>query len=338
MKKKSLKSLVSLLVAGSMLMPIVGSAQSTTTTATTTAQINSITSLIQQIQALQSQIDALKASQTTLQTQTATEFNTFLSDLSLGSRGDAVLALQALLAANSSIYPEGLITGFFGKATEKALKKLQKENGIEQAGRVGPKTRALLNRLLKDHRIALEDDDDDGDDNNDEDNDGDNRRTNRGKGKRPCAVVPPGQLIASGWLRKHDGIEQVVRECQKLPKGILEILDGRDGKPASTTPATTTPDTTAPNILGLVVRDVERTKAEISWTTNEYATSTLWYSTSSPMNTASASTIQKSTFKLSHSYDLESLVASTTYYYLIKVSDIFGNTATSIQNSFTTSN
>jgi len=156
MKQKLLIPITSLFVAGLMFVPSVGTAQSTTTT----SQINSISALLQQMQALQVQIDALRASQKTLQVQVATEFNTFVTSLSLGSRGDAVTALQALLAANPDVYPEGLITGYFGKATEKALKRLQKENGLEQVGRVGPKTRALLNRLLGDNPIAFEDDDD----------------------------------------------------------------------------------------------------------------------------------------------------------------------------------
>ena len=108
MKRKLLIPLTSLVLAGSMLMPVIGSAQSTTTT----AQINSLTALIQQIQALQAQIDALKASQITLQAQVSTEFSAFVTSLSLGSQGDAVTALQALLAANQNIYTEGFITGY----------------------------------------------------------------------------------------------------------------------------------------------------------------------------------------------------------------------------------
>src|SRR3990167_221259 len=143
MKRKLLTSLTGLALAGSMLIPSIGMAQSTTTT----TQINSISALLQQLQALQSQIEALKASQNSLKSQTATEFNAFITSLSLGSQGDAVAALQALLAANPDIYPEGLITGYFGKLTENALKRLQKQNSLEQVGHVGPKTRALLNRL-----------------------------------------------------------------------------------------------------------------------------------------------------------------------------------------------
>ena len=321
MKRKLLIPLTSLVLAGSMLMPVIGSAQSTTTT----AQINSISALIQQIQALQAQIDALKASQITLQLQIATEFNAFVTSLSLGSRGDAVAALQALLAANPNIYPEGLITGYFGKATERALRRLQKENGLEQVGHVGPKTRALLNRLLKDNPIAFEDDDD----NDDDDNATSTRRKNKGENRRLCAAVPPGHLIAPGWLKKHDGVRPIVPECQKLPKGIAQ--KGDDWKAGSTTP-----DTVAPSIMNLSATNTASTTASITWSTNEKATSTLWYSITTPLNTTTTARIDESTWQTSHAYSLSGLTASTTYYYLVKVSDKSNNTTTSSEQSFTT--
>ncbi|OHB10027.1 MAG: hypothetical protein A3G05_01910 [Candidatus Zambryskibacteria bacterium RIFCSPLOWO2_12_FULL_45_14] len=318
MKRKLLASLTSLVVAGSMLVPMIGSAQSTTTT----AQINSLTALIQQIQALQAQIDALKASQTTLQAQISTEFIAFVTSLSLGSRGDAVAALQALLAANPNIYPESLITGYFGKATERALRRLQKENGLEQVGHVGPKTRALLNRLLKDNPIAFEDDDDDN---------ATSTNRKRGESRRLCAAVPPGHLIAPGWLKKHDGVRPIVPECQTLPKGIAQ--KGDDWKAGSTTP-----DTVAPSIMNLSATTTASTTASITWSTNEKATSTLWYSITTPLNTATATKIEKSTWQTSHAYNLSGLIASTTYYYLVRVSDKWNNTTTSAEQSFTTSN
>lgn len=66
-----------------------------------------------------------------------------------GLSGDDVTLLQEILASDSDIYPEGLVTGFFGPLTEKAVKKFQKRFGIEQVGVVGPITRGTLNNLLK---------------------------------------------------------------------------------------------------------------------------------------------------------------------------------------------
>ncbi|OHA90181.1 MAG: hypothetical protein A2665_01195 [Candidatus Zambryskibacteria bacterium RIFCSPHIGHO2_01_FULL_46_30] len=319
MKQKLLLPLAGLFLAGLVLVPSVGMAES----ATSTAQINAISALLQQIQALQSQIDALKASQTTLKVEVATQFSAFVTSLSLGSRGDAVEALQALLATNASIYPEGLITGYFGKATERALKRLQKENDLEQVGRVGPKTRQLLNRLLKDNLIAFEDDDDDENDDND---DNDNRDK---ENRRLCALVPPGHLIAPGWLRKHDGVRPIVPPCQILPKGIEQ--KGDDWKPG-----TTTPDTVAPIVSNLSATSIASTTVSITWSTNENATSTLWYGTTTPLDVSSASRLDNSTWKTYHSYNLSGLSASSTYYYLVKVSDQADNSTTTAEYSFMT--
>lgn len=65
-----------------------------------------------------------------------------------GSNGEDVRILQKLLATDPSLYPEGLVTGFFGPLTELAVKRLQAKLKIEQAGVVGPQTLARINELL----------------------------------------------------------------------------------------------------------------------------------------------------------------------------------------------
>ena len=68
-------------------------------------------------------------------------------DLAKGMQNGQVTKLQQILAVYPEIYPEGLITGYFGPATERAVQKFQKKHGLEQVGYVGPKTRTLLNSL-----------------------------------------------------------------------------------------------------------------------------------------------------------------------------------------------
>jgi len=68
-------------------------------------------------------------------------------NLSLGSRGPAVTRLQMFLARQSYIYPEAIISGYFGTKTKRAVERWQVFNGITNAfsggyGVVGPKTRA----------------------------------------------------------------------------------------------------------------------------------------------------------------------------------------------------
>ncbi len=69
-------------------------------------------------------------------------------DLKLGARGSEVRALQEFLARSKKIYPEGRVTGYYGKLTQAAVRNFQEQYGIvEVFGTVGPKTRERMNQL-----------------------------------------------------------------------------------------------------------------------------------------------------------------------------------------------
>lgn len=75
----------------------------------------------------------------------ASTFN-FTRNLSLGSRGQDVIELQKILIAGKFLDIESP-TGYFGFATEAAVKAYQRAHGLAPAvGTVGPLTRAELNR------------------------------------------------------------------------------------------------------------------------------------------------------------------------------------------------
>lgn len=77
----------------------------------------------------------------------------FAKTLFRGSKGTDVSKLQEFLKKDSALYPEGLVTGFFGPATERAVQKFQIKYGVVTSGNakttgfgaVGPKTRKALN-------------------------------------------------------------------------------------------------------------------------------------------------------------------------------------------------
>ena len=76
----------------------------------------------------------------------------FVRPLALGLRHADVSNLQQALKTDSSVYPEGLVTGYFGSMTLKAVQKFQGKYGIASPGvpgygNVGPATRAKLNAL-----------------------------------------------------------------------------------------------------------------------------------------------------------------------------------------------
>src|SRR6185437_15076597 len=71
-----------------------------------------------------------------------------IGQLQRGAKGDAVKLLQALLAADPTIYPEGLVTGNYGALTAAAVARFQKKHGLDQVGNVGPKTLRELDNDL----------------------------------------------------------------------------------------------------------------------------------------------------------------------------------------------
>ena len=68
--------------------------------------------------------------------------------LDFGMTGADVTDLQTFLAQDPTIYPQGLITGYFGSLTRAAVSSFQARNGISVVGRVGPITLAAINAQM----------------------------------------------------------------------------------------------------------------------------------------------------------------------------------------------
>lgn len=79
---------------------------------------------------------------------TITRADTLYRQLELGMRGTDVSSLQTFLAQDSTIYPQGLVTGYFGSLTKSAVSNFQSRNGISTVGRVGPITMRAINEQM----------------------------------------------------------------------------------------------------------------------------------------------------------------------------------------------
>lgn len=79
------------------------------------------------------------------------------------------------------------------------------------------------------------------------------------------------------------------------------------------------------------------TTAQVTWSTNEVATSKVYYGTTTPLVLNSAARVSNSSLVTSHSLELINLTASTTYNMVVESSDGAVNTATSSESSFATS-
>jgi peptidoglycan hydrolase-like protein with peptidoglycan-binding domain len=68
----------------------------------------------------------------------------FTSTLQKGVSSADVSTLQTMLKTSPAIYPAGLVTGYYGPATETAVKKLQAKYSLPQTGVVDSATQAIL--------------------------------------------------------------------------------------------------------------------------------------------------------------------------------------------------
>jgi peptidoglycan hydrolase-like protein with peptidoglycan-binding domain len=69
-------------------------------------------------------------------------------ELDPGMTNSDVTSLQTFLAGDRAIYPEGIVTGYFGGLTEKAVSRFQSANGLSPVGRVGPQTLSAINSQM----------------------------------------------------------------------------------------------------------------------------------------------------------------------------------------------
>lgn len=65
-----------------------------------------------------------------------------------GSSGDDVRRVQGFLSQFPDIYPEGLVTGNFGDATERGLRRFQRIAGLTDNGQVDDRSREMINDLM----------------------------------------------------------------------------------------------------------------------------------------------------------------------------------------------
>ena len=97
---------------------------------------------------LQAQINALMAQLASLQGGSAVVSANFTTDLTIGSTGSQVVALQQMLVAQGHlVMPSGVAMGYFGTLTKAAVAKWQAANGLPATGYFGPMSRAKVNAM-----------------------------------------------------------------------------------------------------------------------------------------------------------------------------------------------
>jgi len=99
---------------------------------------------------------------------------------------------------------------------------------------------------------------------------------------------------------------------------------------------TTSTDTTPPVLSTITVSNLGMTAATITWTTNEDATSTVYYGGASPFSIATAASVSTSMMLKTHAVVLTNLSSNTTYTFVAESKDALGNMSRSSEQSFKT--
>jgi len=109
-----------------------------------------VQNLLQKIAELKRKIASLELQLAMMKTNQSNSYcAVFSGDLYYGMTSSEVKCLQQFLAnLGSNIYPEKLITGYFGPLTQAAVKRYQALRGIITTGYFGPLTRAAANSKL----------------------------------------------------------------------------------------------------------------------------------------------------------------------------------------------
>jgi hypothetical protein len=121
---------------------------------------------------------------------------------------------------------------------------------------------------------------------------------------------------------------------------VFTVENSNGNKTSSTKTIVVTPvvvDTTAPVISGITTT-INASNVTIAWTTNEPATSSIFYSVNTPVDTTLSTTasVVDTTLVTKHSMIIPSLTSSTLYHFILKSADAANNVTLSTESLFTT--
>lgn len=152
-----MKNITTSLVLAPVIMLVFFATAHAQTSASLQAELNA---LLAQLAALQAQLQTTTGSPSAAPAASGSAYGqcpNLTRTLRQGISGSDVTGLQAFLAADSRIYPEGTISGYFGALTQAAVQRFQVRHGIVNSGTpdstgyglVGPTTRATIGAVCR---------------------------------------------------------------------------------------------------------------------------------------------------------------------------------------------
>lgn len=126
---------LAVVLSGMVASPVL--AQGVTTTSTTT-MLETIQRLLQQVEELRKQLAAIQGE--------------LKSGLVEGMKDDDIKKIQELLATDPTVYPGGIVSGYYGPMTKEAIKRFQERHGLVMTGQVDEETKRLMQEYMKERQ------------------------------------------------------------------------------------------------------------------------------------------------------------------------------------------
>jgi peptidoglycan hydrolase-like protein with peptidoglycan-binding domain len=134
------------IVAGLLLLMLVAWPGTTKAQTSDVSQVRDISMMMSELQSLMKQVEALQAQLATLRGEIKNELKVGLRE---GVTDEDIKKVQELLATDPTLYPRGLVTGYFGPLTKEAVIAFQKRHGLEGTGEVDVATKTLMLEYFK---------------------------------------------------------------------------------------------------------------------------------------------------------------------------------------------
>ncbi len=112
----------------------------------TVSNTSALSEKLKMLENLMKQVETLKKQLAELRGEIKSDLKDGLRE---GMSDDDVKKVQELLATDPSIYPKGLISGYYGPLTKEAIVKLQTRHGLKATGEVDSETKELLLEYFK---------------------------------------------------------------------------------------------------------------------------------------------------------------------------------------------